>query len=189
MSSELIVITYPNPTDAAQVVQLLRRLEAEHLLELEDLVYVTREPDGPISIYERLNRPLAGAALGAFWGTLLGRWFGAPWLGAGIGAAGGMLVSRFHDDGIDDGFVRDLGASLAPGSSAVFALVLRSTADKVLPEVGKFGGTVLHTSLSNEVEAELQAALDDARHKASAVRDATLVPPRARPRRVVHGRV
>src|SRR5258708_3756871 len=155
MSSELIVINYPNPTDAEQVVQVLRRLEDEHLLELEDLVYVAREPDGALSVYERLNRPLAGAALGAFWGTLLGRWFGSPWLGAGIGAAGGMLVSRFHDDGIDDSFVRDLGATLAPGSSAVFALVCRSTPDKVLPEVGKFGGTVLHTSLSNKVEAEL----------------------------------
>jgi uncharacterized membrane protein len=189
MASELIVVTYPTADDAEQVVETVRRLESQHLLELEDLVYVVRTADGAVSVYDSINRPLAGAALGVFWGTLLGRWFGAPWLGAGIGAVGGMLASRLQDDGIDHGFVRDLATCLAPGSSAVFGLVCRSTRDKVLPEVGKFGGTVLHTSLSHEVEAEFQAALDQARRTALAVRSATVAQERVRKRRIVRHRV
>jgi uncharacterized membrane protein len=55
---------------------------------------------------------------------------------------------NWTDEGIDEGFVRELTTKLAPGSSAVFALVRRSTSDKVLGELGRFGGTVLHTSLS-----------------------------------------
>ena len=35
-----------------------------------------------------------------------------------------------------------------------------ATADKVVPEIAKYGGHVLQTSLSNEQEAALQDALD-----------------------------
>ena len=48
---------------------------------------------------------------------------------------------------------------MPPNSSAIFTLVRRATTDKVLPEVSKYGGTVLHTSLSGEDEAKLEAAL------------------------------
>ena len=35
-----------------------------------------------------------------------------------------------------------------------------ATRDKVVPEVSKFGGHVIQTSLSNEQEEQLQDALD-----------------------------
>jgi uncharacterized membrane protein len=168
MSSELFVINYPAPDAAERVVEVVRRLQAEHLLELEDLEYCTRDLDGKISMYESIHRPLASAALGAFWGTFLGKCFGMPLLGAGLGAAGGALAgSLASSDGIDAGFVRDLCATVAPGSSALFILVRRFTPGRVLPELGKFGGTVLHTSLSDDDEQRLQAALDEAHRKES----------------------
>jgi uncharacterized membrane protein len=76
-------------------------------------------------------------------------------VGAGAGALSGALV----DYGIDDAFIRSLGATIAPGSSALFVLVRRATPDKVLPELSPFGGTVLRTSLSNEQEERLRQAL------------------------------
>jgi uncharacterized membrane protein len=42
-------------------------------------------------------------------------------------------------------------------------LVHKVTADKVLEEVKGTGGRILKTSLSNEDEARLQAALDSAK--------------------------
>jgi uncharacterized membrane protein len=53
--------------------------------------------------------------------------------------------------------------TLKPGSSALFVLVRKVTADKVLEEVKGTGGRILKTSLSNEDEARLQAALDSAK--------------------------
>jgi uncharacterized membrane protein len=53
--------------------------------------------------------------------------------------------------------------TLKPGSSALFVLVRKVTADKVLEEVKGTGGRILKTSLSNEDEARLQAALDCAK--------------------------
>jgi uncharacterized membrane protein len=183
MTSELIVITYPTPEHADRVVEAIRRLEAERLLDLEDLEYCSRDQDGRVSLYASLGRPLHAAALGAFWGTFLGKCFDSPLLGAGLGAAGGALASRLvKSGGIDEHFVRQLSQSLAPGSSAVFALVKRYTPGRVLPVLGQFGGTVLHTSLSDADEEALQQALDEAYQRSMA---ATGVGVRQRRRRLV----
>lgn len=64
-----------------------------------------------------------------------------------------------RDYGINDNFVQQLAQTLTPNSSAIFVLVRRVTADKVIPEVSKFGGKVLQSSLSNNAEARLQAVL------------------------------
>ena len=56
--------------------------------------------------------------------------------------------------------IKELAASLQPGSSAIFVLVRRVTADKVVPEFARFGGRVLRSSLSVAQEQKLQAALE-----------------------------
>jgi len=83
-----------------------------------------------------------------------------PLLGMAAGMVGGALGGKFSDYGIDDRFMKDLGAQFQPGGTAVFVLINKATPDKVLDEVGKFGGKVLRTSLSHQAEADLQAALD-----------------------------
>jgi uncharacterized membrane protein len=85
---------------------------------------------------------------GAFWGTLIGLLFLNPLMGAVVGAGSGALSGKLADLGINDQFMKDLGATLTSGSSALFVLVRRSTPDKVLeglkPFVGK--GRILQTS-------------------------------------------
>ena len=39
-------------------------------------------------------------------------------------------------------------------------LVRQSTPDKVLPRISQFGGEVIQSSLDDETEAQLQAALE-----------------------------
>jgi uncharacterized membrane protein len=64
--------------------------------------------------------------------------------------------------GINNDFMKELAATMTPGSSTLFVLVTKSTPDKVLEELQGTGGRILKTSLSNEDEAKLQAALDAA---------------------------
>jgi uncharacterized membrane protein len=71
------------------------------------------------------------------------------------------LSGALTDYGIDDAFIRSLGATIEPGSSALFVLVGRATADRVLPELRQFQGTVLRTSLPNEQEERLEQALQE----------------------------
>jgi uncharacterized membrane protein len=186
--TELIVITYPDVQRATEVAAALRHLQSAHLIHMDDLVVVTRDEDGNTELHQSLNQSLLGVASGAFWGALIGRLFAAPWLGAGIGAMTGALAKRLANIGVNAAFVRELIGHMPPGSSAVFGLVRRSTPDKVLPAVGRFGGTVLHTSLSNEDEERLQEALSAGERKSADLRAASRRAPGARVRRVIGGR-
>ena len=78
-------------------------------------------------------------------------------VGAASGAAGGAL----SDYGIDDNFMKELGNKLPEGGAAVFVLVKDATRDKVIPEIAKYGGQVIQSSLEDEAEASLQEALDN----------------------------
>ena len=161
--SELIAITYPDEQRAKEVIGAMQRMRAEHLLELEDAVYVTKDSSGKVELHQTVGLTGAGAAGGAFWGLLIGALFFVPIAGMAVGAAAGALAGKMSDVGIDDNFIRALSAQMQPGSSAIFVLVRGVTADKVVPEVSRYGGTVLRTSLSKEAEERLQSALTGGR--------------------------
>jgi uncharacterized membrane protein len=157
--SNLIVVAYPDEYRAAEVLAALRRMNREYLIDFDDAVYVTKDARGKIKLHQNTSLAGAGAAWGGMWGMLIGLLFFVPFLGLAIGAGLGALSGKLADYGIDDNFARQLTATLQPGSSAVFVLVRSATPDKVVPEVAKFGGTILQTSLPKETEEKLQAAL------------------------------
>jgi uncharacterized membrane protein len=83
-------------------------------------------------------------------------------IGAAAGAGAGALSGALSDYGI----IKSLGEQIGPDSSALFVLLRKVTLDKVMPELGKYDGTVMKTSLSNEQEQQLREALE--RHTTSA---------------------
>ena len=165
--SDLIAITYPDIKQAGVVLDTLKRLVKEHVLEMEDAVCVTKDANGEVDLHQMINLPgvmaAGGGARGALWGALIGLLFLQPLAGAviggAIGAGTGAMSGKMADFGIDDKFVKEVSAHMTPNSSALFVLVRRATIDKVLPEISRYGGTVLRTSLSDETEQRLQAAL------------------------------
>ena len=115
------------------------------------LCVVERDQDGKIHVKQAVNLTALGAKTGelwgAMWGTLVGLLFMNPLagmvLGAAVGAGSGALSGSLADYGIDDSFVKKLGETITPGSSALFVLVKRATEDKVLPEIEPFKPRVL----------------------------------------------
>ena len=83
----------------------------------------------------------------------------APLLGMAVGAAAGAISGALTDVGINDALMKELAASLKPGSSALFALVRTASPDRVLDELKGTGGKILKSSLSHEDEARLQKAI------------------------------
>ena len=157
--ANLVAIAYDDLGQARKVMETVGGLVKEHSLELEDAVIVEREQDGKIKLHQPSLGGL-GAASGALWGGLIGLLFLAPLVGMAVGAAAGGAAGAASDYGIDDKFMKELGDKLEPGSAAVFVLVRESTRDKVVPEIARFGGHVVQSSLSNEQETALQEALD-----------------------------
>jgi len=157
--SNLVVVAYPDQYRAAEVMATLRRLNKEYLIDLEDACYVTKDANGKIKLHQNTSLTGAGAAWGGLWGMLIGLLFFVPFLGFAIGAGMGAIAGKLSDYGIDDKFAKQLTSTLQPNSSALFVLVQRSTPDKVVPELAKYGGTVLQTSLPKETEEKLQEAM------------------------------
>jgi uncharacterized membrane protein len=165
--SELIVVAFDDPNRADDVLNELRTLQREYLIDLEDAVVAVRRPDGKIQLKQSVNlvgmSAASGGLWGALWGSLVGLLFLNPLVGFAVGtmvgAGTGALAGALSDYGIDDDFIRELAKSLNPNNSAIFILVRKMQPEKVLSDLSRFRGRVLRTSLSPEQETALQAAL------------------------------
>lgn len=165
--SELVCIAFDGQDTADKVLNELRALRTEHLVELEDACVVTRDADGEVHLKQAVNLVSSGAVSGglggALWGSLIGLLFLNPLagmvVGAGIGAGTGALAGSLVDYGISDDFIRKLGSTIKPGGSALFVLARKMNLDKVLPHLAKYKGTVLKSSLSDQDEARLREAI------------------------------
>jgi len=158
----LVVIGFDDEHTADELRTELWKMQMDYLIDLEDAVVAVKKSNGKIKLHQVKNLTAHGAVRGGFWGTLIGLIFLHPLLGAGVGAAVGAVSGALTDVGINDAFMKDLAGTLGDGSSALFVLVRAATPDKVLGELKGYGGKVLQTSLSNEREDKLQAALDAA---------------------------
>ena len=163
--SDLVAIAYPDLATAQTVMGNLGDAQKAHLITLDDAVIVERRPDGKVKLHQPSGAGI-GAAGGALWGGLIGLIFLVPLFGMAIGAASGAVAGHFTDTGVDDEFMKKIGTELTEGKAAVVLLVREITADKILPEI-KIPGTVIQTSLNNEDESALQAALDAAKASAA----------------------
>ena len=157
--SELIVVTYPDKFRAAEVMATLARLQVEHLIDLEDACYVTKDSMDNVKLHQAVNLAASGALSGGFWGSLIGLLFLNPLLGGLMGAGAGAVSGAISDYGISDDFIRSLSEKLMPDSSAIFILARKITPDKVQAALSHYGGTVLRTSFSHEEETQWQRAL------------------------------
>jgi uncharacterized membrane protein len=158
----LVVIDYESEVRAEEVRLALLKMQKEYLIDVADAVVVVRDERGKVKLRQLYNLTAAGAASGGFWGALIGLLFLNPLFGFAIGAAAGAISGALRDVGIDDNFMKELGATLKPGTAALCVLIRHMTPDKVVEEIQKYGGTLIKTNLCNENEAKLRAALASA---------------------------
>jgi len=134
--SNLVVIGFEDEQTAFEMRATLGKLQKEYLIEMEDVVVVTKDEKGEVKLHQAMNLTAAGAAAGA-----------------------GALSGKYADIGIDDNFMKQLGETFKPGNSALCVLVRKATPDKILDALGQFNGTVLKTSLTKDKEEALKEAL------------------------------
>lgn len=157
--SNLVVLAFGNMTDAGQMKDDLLKMEKEHLIGLDDAAVVVRNQEGKVKVDQVANLTGVGALGGAFWGLLIGLIFFVPIFGLVVGAAAGAIAGKFADAGVDHKFIKEVGNTIQPGTSALFLLVRESTPDKVMEGLKKYKNVkVLKTSLSKEQEEHLRQA-------------------------------
>src|ERR1700745_3205004 len=115
--SDLVVLGFDGMHTADEVLNKLRALQKDYLIDLEDACVVEREKGGKVHIKQAVNLTAVGATSGGtrglFLGALVGLIFMNPLLGMAIGgitgAGFGALSGSLADFGIRDDFVRKVG--------------------------------------------------------------------------------
>ena len=158
--SNLIVIGFDDESTAFAMRAELVKMQKEYLLEMEDVVVVTKDEKDQVKLHQAVNLTASGAVGGGFWGLLIGSLFLTPLAGVAIGAGAGALSGKLADIGINDKFMKDLGETFTPGTSALFVLVRKATPDKVLEGLKGFKGKIIQTSLTKDKEEELRKVLE-----------------------------
>jgi uncharacterized membrane protein len=165
--SDLICVAFKDMETADRALDELREMQREYLIDLEDACVAVREPSGKVHLKQAVNLVSLGATSsglsGMLWGGLVGLLFLNPLAGMALGGAVGLgtgaLAGSMSDYGIPDDYIRKMAETIEPGMSALFVLVRKVNPDKVLPELAKFQGKALRTSLTTEQERRLEDAL------------------------------
>jgi uncharacterized membrane protein len=158
--SDLIAIAYPDQATVERARDHISKGVTDGVIDVEDVVVLVRDDDGSVDVRQGSSGTAAAAAGGAMWGGLIGLIFFAPLFGmaAGALAAGAAWKSNFGDAGVAEGFVNELRDKLTPGGGALILLVRDMEIEQVLARIEEHGH-VIHTSLSDDVEAQLEAAM------------------------------
>jgi len=160
--ADLIAVAFDDESKAFDMRGELVRMQKDYLIDMDDVVVVTRNENGKVKLHQATNLTAAGAVGGSFWGLLIGLLFLNPLFGLAVGAGAGALSGALTDIGIDDDFMRDLGEELRPNSSAIFVLVRKATGDRVIERLKEVQaeGRILRTSLSKDDEDALRKVLE-----------------------------
>jgi len=157
--SDLVVIEFPSEAKAEEIRQKLLDMQKDYLIELGDAVIAVKQPNGRVKLNQLYQTTAIGAVTGTLWGTLIGMIFLVPLLGAAVGAASGAIGGALSDVGINDRFMKEVAEGIEAGNAALFLLIRKVTADKVLADLKGVGGKVLRTSFDHTKEEALRAAL------------------------------
>jgi uncharacterized membrane protein len=158
----LLAIGYPDQTTADQARQTVQQLEAELIIQADQVASISRDLEGRYHTNTTHGGASAagGAVWGSFWGLLFGLLFLVPFAGLALGAGFGALFGHLGEKGIDKAFQEQVRDYLKPGTSALFMVIEQMTEDKAVAALEQYGGTVIRTSLSEEDTKKLQEALN-----------------------------
>ena len=154
---QFLAITFDGADDAEGALKSIRALEHAGKVGLEDTAVVRKDADGQVTFHnEASSGTETGAAVGAVLGGLL--FFVFP-VGIAVGAVAGGLVGRAAAPGLDGDFVKEVGADLPPGGSALFLQVKDGDPGLLVGALGQYHGRVRQTSYDDDVEKALDDSL------------------------------
>lgn len=161
MTSSLIVLAFDTMDEAEQVHEALVKGKKEGLVTIEDAAVVIKDADGKVHVKNQVSRTTwAATGVGGALGLLIGTIF-FPIGGLVLGLAGGAVVGRLMDLGVDGKFVKDVGEQIKPGTSALFVLVKGENPAAEVAILRPYKGHVLQTTLDSDAEQAIRDALGD----------------------------
>jgi len=159
--NEILVLVFSDTARALDVQTGFQELHQESFLTLKDSIVVTRDETGKVKVHEAEHILTGGAVVGVLVGALVGVAFMIPGLSA-VGAGLGAIVGALAKLGVEERFTTELGATIVPGSSALFLLGRDVQLDEVSARLGPLlkDCKILRTTISAEREEEVREILE-----------------------------
>jgi uncharacterized membrane protein len=159
----LFAIVYPTKDQAINAFDQAKALENAGYMKIMEQALVSKDNSGEIKIGDEKHPVLKGTSIGAVAGVLVGALFLIPVAGLAIGAAVGGLLGRHGKSGAEEDFhqfQQTVTSELQPGGGAILLLVQTDAPDRVVNDLGHFGGKLMSYDLSEKQLAELQKEID-----------------------------
>ena len=161
LPNRLIVLTFEDEAHAESLYEKLKELKKKKILNLDDAVFVNKGEDGKYKIHEKMHHEKrSGTAKGAVFGVLIGWMLGGPVLGLAGGAIVGRMIGKRVDMGIDKGTIESISNHLDAGKTALFLSGSANNAAAVIDAFKGSGGTMIETTIDEDMQKKLQRALD-----------------------------
>jgi uncharacterized membrane protein len=158
----LTVWRFPTPEAAAQALATLQPVVASGRISIEDAALASWPPGRRTPAMRELGSLTGpGQMWGGFWGMLLGLIFLTPLAGPSFGAAAGAFAGSLADFGVADDFVKRVRDNVTLGTSALFVLSERASADGIAQGLDGVADEVLRSELSREQAEHLRETLSD----------------------------
>ena len=162
----VIAVSFDDDRNAETAMTLLKELDAQERVVIQQAVVVVRREDGQVVEADTTESTLMlGTASGGVLGLLIGI-IGGP-LGMLIGGAGGLYAGALfdiHDAGEAESALAGISSSVRVGRTALLAVVTERSTEAIDTSMSGLGGTVLRRSVA-DVDAEVAAA-ENAQRKA-----------------------
>jgi uncharacterized membrane protein len=159
----LYALVYPDQATADLAVETVKGLEQAGYLDVLDSSVVKKNNEGEIDHHGERHPVRAGAVGGALLGGLTGLFFAIPVLGLAAGTAVGSYIGKLAKSGANNDFNEfreQVSKDLQPGGAALLVLGQTDAPDRVLHDLGRHGGTVRSTDISEQQLKDLQAEID-----------------------------
>jgi uncharacterized membrane protein len=177
--SELVAFVFRDQFRAPEVLNELRRRDWCWVKDLDEAVAVTLNESGKARVHLSVDLSTCkGAGWARLWGSLLSSTLFTPVTELMVNATRGVTLQS--NEGLclgtnngttqegswwqhalerSEDFKRDVAALIAPSSSAIFMLLRAADAPLILRQLGNYGDTIIHTSLSSEHDETMLALL------------------------------
>jgi len=122
---ELIAASFADQYTAKRCLDQLKQMDKDGTIDLLDAAVLVKQADGKLKVdeVEELT-PRKGRRRGAVIGGIFGAIFPPSLLiSAVVGAVAGGALGRFTDQGMKNDELKQIGEELAPGHSAIIAIV------------------------------------------------------------------
>ena len=177
--SELIAFVFRDQYRAPEVLNELRRRDWPWVRDLDDAVVITFNEKGKARAQLNVDLSSGEAVRWArLWSSLLNTTLFLPLTDLIVEAADEIAVpgkpsrtvkqtfaetveTRWWRDALEhsENFKRDVAALMNNNGSAIFVVLRTTDVKKVLKQLGNYGDTIVHTSLSHEQDEKMQAIL------------------------------